>query len=403
MKRLIAVFGLVLLAGAPAWAAPRAGGYATMHNEKESPRPTDVTIAGARPDQVVLYCTTLSAGCKGLRAHLAKRGIDPLDKELTTDSVAQAEFEALGGLGVPLVVFKDRMLHGYYPSGFERVYAQQASGQVAQRTADAGAGQSRASAVDKLSQAVATPSGAAAGSASPVEVVAPAAIAAYIQSHPDVLVQFTSSDDRCGYCVAAYQGFDAAARSYGRAVKFVRVEWTPWMPFPKEVEALHDGGYAPVQIAYRSGKELARFDGSFMNKSREFGAFVKRTYGLGSTYPGSAVAIDEIEPEHLAAYLQAHPRAVIQFTSPDPNCRPCAAAYSAFEETAATHGKERTFARVQWLRWNHPPKDLWARYKPGAVPAILAFQDGEVLDRLVGTTAGSRLTAWIEALPRAPR
>lgn len=398
MKRLIAVFVLVLLAGAPAWAAPRAGGYATMHNEKESPRPAGVTIAGARPDQVVLYCTTLSAGCKGLRAHLAKRSIDHLDKELTSDSVAQAEFEALGGLGVPLVVFGDRLLHGYYPSGFERVYAQQASGQPAQRTADAGTGWGSAAAGDSPSPPVATP--AASVSASPVEVVAPAVIAAYIQSHPDVLVQFTSSDDRCGYCVSAYQGFDAAAHAYGRAVKFVRVEWTPWMSFPKEVEALHDGGYVPVQIAYRSGKELARFNGSFMNKSREFGAFVKRTYGLGSTYPGSAVAIDEIEPEHLTAYLQKRPRAVIQFTSPDPNCRPCAATYSAFEKAAAAQGKELPFARVQWLRWNQPPQDLWARYKPGAVPAILAFQDGEVLGRLVGITDAG-LEAWLKQQFRA--
>lgn len=394
MNRLITLLSVLVAMGVTDVAIARPGGYATMHTEKELPRPPGVSIAGAKPDQVVLYCTTVSAGCKGLRAHLAKRGIGHLDKELTTDSIAQAEFAALGGQGVPLMVFKDRLLHGYYPSGFERVYAKQASGQPADRAANAGAGQASAPSDDKLNPPAAPPSVVAAVPNSAVEVVAPAAVAAYIQSHPDVLVQFTSPDARCRYCVETYQGFDAAARAYGRAIKFVRVEWTPWNQFPKEVEALYGGGFVPAQISYRSGKETARFDGSLMNKSREFGAFVKQSFALGDDYPGSAVAVDEVQPEELAAYLARHPRVAVQLTSPDPNCQPCAASYAAFDAAAATHGQRIRFARVQWLPWQTVPDSLKQTYALRVVPEIKGFRDGQ----LTGTLAGipqARLSAWL--------
>lgn len=395
MKRLIAVFALALCATAAAQAAPRAGAYPTMHNEQEAPRPPGVNIAGARPGQVVLYCTTLSAGCKGMRAHLAKRGIDYLDKELTTDTVAQAEFDALGGLGVPLMVFKDRLLHGYYPTSFERVHAQQAAGQPAPRAANAGAGQRGASAGGKPGAATAAdaPVPSAAGLASPVERIKPASIAAYLQAQPEVVVQFTSPDEHCRYCVESYPGFDAAARAYGRAARFVRVEWTPWNAFPEAVSGFGFGG-VPAQIAYRSGKEIARFDGSLMNRSDAFGAFVKQAYALDKAFPASPVAVDEVLFENLPAYLMRNPRAAVQFTSPDPNCQPCAASHALFEDIAARRRGNIAFARVQWMPWQSVPAGSTVNYKLRVVPEIKAFHDGRLTDTLAGITR-PRLEAWL--------
>lgn len=258
MKRLIAAFTLVLFAGAPAWSALRAGGYATMHNEKESPRPAGVTIAGARPDKVVLYCTTISAGCKGLRAHLAKRGIDYLDKELTADSVAQAEFEALGGQGVPLVVFRDRLLHGYYPTGFERVYAQQASGQASrppaesQRGADARGGETRPS--------PAAPSSKLARGAV-VEDIAPEALGSYLARYPYVVVLFTSPDATCPPCVKSQPEFDAAAIGGLQAIRYVQVQWSPWSKYPAAVKPFYDKAYLPGITLYRQGRAIAHQSG----------------------------------------------------------------------------------------------------------------------------------------------
>lgn len=394
MSRLITLLAVLAATSVPGVAIARPGSYATMHNEKESPRPAGVTIAGAKPEQVVLYCTTLSAGCKGMREHLAKRGIDYLDKELTTDAVAQAEFAALGGEGVPLMVFKDRLLHGYYPTGFERVYAKQTSGRPADRVANAAAGQGSAPSGDKLSPPAATPPVAAAVPASPVDVLAPAAVAAYIQSHPDVLVQLTSPDARCRYCVEAYPGFDAAARAYGRAIKFVRVEWSPWNQFPKEILPLHDG-YVPVQIAYRAGKETGRIDGSLMNKSHEFAAFIKQNFALRDANSSNAMAVDDVQPEALATYLAQYPRAAVQFTSPDPNCQPCAASFAAFDAAAATHGSRIRFARVQWMPWQNFPYLLKQTYSLRVVPSVKGFKDGQLAGTLSGITQ-PRLEAWLK-------
>lgn len=369
----------------------------TMRFENDLPRPAGVDIADARADQVVLYCTQANAGCQGLRAHFAKLGLDYVDKDPQADPQAGAEFDALGGQGIPLVVFKQRLMHGYYPSSFDTLYAQYHTGSKpspaqAATPATAGARQTASHPVPAFDATAANP----AETIGTVETVEPAAIAATIHAHPDLVLQLTSPDARCGHCVASYQGFDAAARTYGRRIKFARVAWSPWTQLPKEVTAIHDGGYAPTQLAFRSGKKTGEFDGNLMNRSREFGAFLKRTYALGDGYPDSAVAVDEIGPDNLAAYLRTHPNAVIQFTSPDPNCGPCARAYAGFEETASVHGRRVSFARVQWLRWNQPPEGIRETYKLRAVPQILAIEDGQVVDRLAGSHGKARLSGWIE-------
>lgn len=281
MSRLIIVLAVLVATSVPGIAIARPGSYATMHNEKESPRPAGVMIAGAKPDQVVLYCTTLSAGCKGMREHLAKRGIDYLDKELTTDSVAQAEFAALGGQGVPLMMFKDRLLHGYYPTGFERVYAKQTSGQPAQRPANAAAGRGSAPSGDKLSSPPATLPVAAAVPASPVEVVAPTAalapsnsalpsrrgamiediapdaIKAYVSRHPYVAVLYTSPDSTCPPCVETQPDFEKAAARGLSAIRYARVQWSPWHQTPAAVKPMFDKAYLPAINVYLQGKAVA--------------------------------------------------------------------------------------------------------------------------------------------------
>jgi len=129
MKQLLALFVSTLTSFGILISTPvMARSFATMHFENDLPRPSNVSISGARSDQVVLYCTQVSAGCKTLRAHLKAIQIDYLDKDPKTDSLAASEFDALGGQGVPLVVFRDRIMHGYYPSSFDRLYARYQAG-----------------------------------------------------------------------------------------------------------------------------------------------------------------------------------------------------------------------------------------------------------------------------------
>lgn len=302
MKRLIILLAVLTATSVPDVAIARSGSYATMHNEKESPRPAGVMIAGAKPDQVVLYCTTLSAGCKGMREHLTKRGIDYLDKELTTDSVAQAEFAALGGEGVPLMVFKDRLLHGYYPTGFERVYAKQTSGQPAQRAVNAAAGQGSAPYGDKPSLPAATSSVAATIPNSAGEVVAPTAalapgnpalsprrgamiediapdaIKAYVSRHPYVAVLYTSPDSTCPPCVETQPDFEKAAARGLSAIRYARVQWSPWHQTPAAVKPMFDKAYLPAINVYLRGKAVAHQAGGV--DADRLNAYMEKRFGF---------------------------------------------------------------------------------------------------------------------------
>jgi hypothetical protein len=204
---------------------------------------------------VALYCTD-SVACNGLRDHLRKTGIDFLDKYPKDDPVAGAEFDALGGQGVPLVVFKQRLMHGYYPSSFDRLYAQYQTG-VAQAPPPQPAATQSANAP--------TPGQAAVR----VEDIAPAAFAAYIQLHPAAVVQFTSPDHGCIYCVdGSFEVFDAIAAAHAtKGLPFVRVQWSPWAVFPKELLAMVNG--LPSQIVFKNGLQKNRFEGSIGPPARQ--------------------------------------------------------------------------------------------------------------------------------------
>ncbi|WP_114970025.1 thioredoxin domain-containing protein [Rhodoferax ferrireducens] len=261
MSRLFVSFSFVV----SLWASPAlARDLKTMRFENDLPRPAGVAIDGVQPDQVVLYCTD-SVVCKGLRDHLRKTGVAFLDKDPQNDPQAGTEFDALGGQGVPLVVFKQRLMHGYYPISFDKLYAQyhtapvSASPQLGSRPVAA-----------TPTQPVTT--GAIATAVVPgrgIDVVAPAAFATYIQSHPDVLVQFTSPDRGCTYCVdGSFEAFNTIASTHAtKSIQFARVQWSPWHTFPKGLQPTTIYGI-PTQILFRNGQSKDRFEGNIGSPER---------------------------------------------------------------------------------------------------------------------------------------
>lgn len=243
----------------------------TMHLENNFPRPYQVSISGAQPDQVVLYCTDVSAGCKGMREHLRKTGISFLDKNPQTDPQAGTEFDALGGQGVPLVVFKQRLMHGYYPSSFDKLYAKFHAGAAV-------APGKNTLPKPPIPQNVASSStqvGPGQVSSGHVELVEASAIQAYVQTHPHVVVQFTSPDAGCGPCVKAYAGFDAASAAHDDKVKFARVQWSPWVRFPKEIET-YKLLAVPARLAFINGKVVRKDFG--VHSQSEISAWVNKQF-----------------------------------------------------------------------------------------------------------------------------
>ena len=69
----------------------------------------------------------------------------------------------------------------------------------------------------------------------------PQELPAFVRQHPKVVVQFTSPDTRCGYCVGADKLFtEGVAQAGVEGWKYVRVQWPRWNEMPTFA--------APVQV-----------------------------------------------------------------------------------------------------------------------------------------------------------
>jgi hypothetical protein len=97
-----------------------------------------------------------------------------------------------------------------------------------------------------------------AASAAQVVELKPSEVAAFVARHELAIVQVTSPDRGCGYCVGADKNFDAMAAAAGdRKIAFARVQYAPWRDIPDF------GGLMPVfgvpeQNIFRDGKRIGR-------------------------------------------------------------------------------------------------------------------------------------------------
>ncbi len=65
--------------------------------------------------QVVLYATHWCGYCKKAREFFAAHGIAYEERDIEASSSAEAEYRALGGNGVPVVVIDELVIHGFSP------------------------------------------------------------------------------------------------------------------------------------------------------------------------------------------------------------------------------------------------------------------------------------------------
>ncbi|MCE3606348.1 thioredoxin family protein [Massilia sp. P8910] len=97
--------------------------------------------------------------------------------------------------------------------------------------------------------------------AAKVTELTPEQVDAFLTRPGYVVVQLTSPDRRCKYCIGADKTFDqAAAESTAPDTVFARVQWPVWYKAPKLGTRL-DGGGVPVQIVFKDGKEQRRAGG----------------------------------------------------------------------------------------------------------------------------------------------
>lgn len=86
-------------------------------------RPTDADIRDVRPGEVVIYTTPTCGYCTQALAHLNRRNIPYLQKDVSANHQAQSELQALGGRGVPLTLMGTQTLTGFSTASFDAAYA----------------------------------------------------------------------------------------------------------------------------------------------------------------------------------------------------------------------------------------------------------------------------------------
>lgn len=97
---------------------------------------------------------------------------------------------------------------------------------------------------------------AASAQAAPVTELSPDKLAAYVANNELVVVQLTSPDRKCKYCIGADQTFDqAAAQAKNPKMKFARVQWPVWHKMPNFAPLIESSGI-PRQLVFRGGKEM---------------------------------------------------------------------------------------------------------------------------------------------------
>ncbi|PTD95208.1 thioredoxin family protein [Pseudothauera lacus] len=98
--------------------------------------------------------------------------------------------------------------------------------------------------------------------ASDVVELQPGELSEFVSRHGRVVVQFTSPDRGCSYCIGADTSFDAvAALNQDDTLVFARVQWSPWRPFPSS-ELGYELYGIPQQIVFRDGHPFGQVSGT---------------------------------------------------------------------------------------------------------------------------------------------
>lgn len=72
--------------------------------------------------RVVMYGTSWCGYCKKARAYFRSRNIEFSDLDVETDASAKAQFNSIGGGGVPVILIGETRINGFNENEFERIF-----------------------------------------------------------------------------------------------------------------------------------------------------------------------------------------------------------------------------------------------------------------------------------------
>ncbi|AWF80691.1 NrdH-redoxin [Microbulbifer sp. A4B17] len=80
------------------------------------------TEVEALEGQVILYATKWCGYCKKARNLMRKNNIDFVEYDIEASKEARAQYDQLGGKGVPLLLINGELIHGYNAGKILRAY-----------------------------------------------------------------------------------------------------------------------------------------------------------------------------------------------------------------------------------------------------------------------------------------
>jgi glutaredoxin len=84
--------------------------------------PSSGQTANAEPQKVVMYATDWCPYCAKARAHFRKHGIDYVEHDIEKSREGRAEYQRLGGRGVPLILIGEQRMSGFSEARFDSLY-----------------------------------------------------------------------------------------------------------------------------------------------------------------------------------------------------------------------------------------------------------------------------------------
>jgi len=85
-------------------------------------QPTYGQTEVAAPPKIVMYATDWCPYCAKARAHFRKLGIDYVEHDIEKSPEGRAEYQRLGGRGVPLILIGEQRMSGFSEARFDSLY-----------------------------------------------------------------------------------------------------------------------------------------------------------------------------------------------------------------------------------------------------------------------------------------
>jgi thiol-disulfide isomerase/thioredoxin len=202
------------------------------------------------------------------------------------------------------------------------------------------------------------------------------------QSSGRLIVQLSSADRNCGFCVRSNPRFEELARNHPDAGKYIRTFWHPWdkvfeSPLPQKLRVLG----IPAYFVFEDGRLVNRVDGDHPVADLSV-KLLSQSRPQGSV-PKDLRDIEDVSPAQIQDMLDFQQNLFVVFTSSAPECKHCAVGEQSIRAAyLAAKGKypDVVARRVVFSSLEEAQADpLVRQLKLEGLPAIVCFRQG--LDR----------------------